>query len=178
MKEISIDFHLFDPESFASCLDWLYVDGVFECAFLFESDFRNAKVLRDYLGKIFQIVGLSSLWKGRFILIADELNNNAIEYGSLAGEINIMRIKISQTDVSTEVLLEVEDTWHGAAAKSAQMMEELRTKKLTEGFQDHTSIRGRGLFLIITRLVDSLYFADSEKWGLLIWVKKSIQKEP
>jgi two-component sensor histidine kinase len=37
------------------------------------------------------------MWKTRFVLIADELNNNAIEYGSRSNEYNKLRLKIKAT---------------------------------------------------------------------------------
>jgi anti-sigma regulatory factor (Ser/Thr protein kinase) len=38
----------------------------------------------------------------------------------------------------------------------------------------HHSIRGRGLFLITTQLVDTLDFEDHENWGLIVRFKKKI----
>lgn len=37
-------------------------------------------------------------WRTRIILIVDELNNNAIEYGSKQGDMNIMYIDIQKRE--------------------------------------------------------------------------------
>jgi hypothetical protein len=52
----------------------------FEICFKYKSNFLNTKNIRDFIGFIFDYYGFSKMWKTRFILIADELNNNAIEY--------------------------------------------------------------------------------------------------
>jgi anti-sigma regulatory factor (Ser/Thr protein kinase) len=41
-------------------------------------------------------------------------------------------------------------------------MEQLRESHKDKDFSRHDSIRGRGLFLIISQLVDTLYFKDNE----------------
>jgi hypothetical protein len=51
-----------------------------EINFLFKSDFNNAKYLRDFIIVIFDMMGFDPIWKSRFTLITDELNNNSIEY--------------------------------------------------------------------------------------------------
>lgn len=48
--------------------------------FQYKSDFSNTKTLREFIDNIFVIFNIKDLWKSRFVLISDELNNNAIEY--------------------------------------------------------------------------------------------------
>jgi anti-sigma regulatory factor (Ser/Thr protein kinase) len=76
----------------------------------YDSDFKSAKILRDYIEKICETLKIENKWKSRLILITDEINNNAIEYGSLQGERNSMTIEIQKGASSCEVKIEVEDT--------------------------------------------------------------------
>jgi anti-sigma regulatory factor (Ser/Thr protein kinase) len=55
-------------------------------------------------------------------------------------------------------------------------MHELQVQHNSKDFTKHHSIRGRGLFLIISRLVDSLEFEDVEEKGLKVIVTKSLQE--
>ncbi len=48
----------------------------------YDADFRSAKILRDGIEKICDITQIPAVWKSRIILITDEMNNNAIEYGT------------------------------------------------------------------------------------------------
>lgn len=60
------------------------------------SDFRSAKVLRELSDTICRHFLIDAKWTTRIILIIDELNNNAIEYGSKEGDMNQFYIHISQ----------------------------------------------------------------------------------
>jgi hypothetical protein len=53
-------------------------------------------------------------------------------------------------------------------------MEEYRDEREQEDFRYHTSIRGRGLFLIIIKIVDELYFRNTQKGGLIVGFKKDL----
>jgi two-component sensor histidine kinase len=48
--------------------------------------------------------------KFKMVLITDELNNNAIEYGSLEKDVNIMRISIKKDELYYYFVIEVEDS--------------------------------------------------------------------
>ena len=50
-------------------------------------------------------------------------------------------------------------------------------EKITIWFDSHNSIRWRGLFLIIYKLVDNLYFKDSTKGGLIVGIQKKVKLE-
>ena len=50
----------------------------------FGTDHSQSKILRDFVGSVFDAHGVFAPWKGRFVLITDELVNNAIEHGSAA----------------------------------------------------------------------------------------------
>ncbi len=174
MKEIFIDeiwSDIIDKNYFGS----FYKDNIFKIAFLYKSDFKNTKFLRDYLLIIFDILGLNPMWKNRFVLILDELNNNAIEYGSGEWSINIFRLIWKLDGNKLFLNIEVEDEWNGKNPKTSTEMNNLRNSRIEKGFDNHNSIRGRGLFLIITKLVDELYFKDSDKWWLIVWVNKILE---
>ena len=54
----------------------------------FDADHSRSKIIRDFVGAIFDLHSIHHPWRGRFILITDELINNAIEHGSLPGDID------------------------------------------------------------------------------------------
>lgn len=174
MEEIFIDN--VSPDTIThDYLSQFYKNGTLEISFLFRSDFNNAKYLRDDLMIILDIMWLDSIWKNRFVLIIDELNNNAIEYGSNEMAINRFKFIWKKQDDGIYLNIEVEDEGNGKNAKKSSEMEVLRHDKIEKWFENYHSIRWRGLFLIITKLVDELYFKDSEKWGLIVGVKKTIK---
>lgn len=174
MNEIFID--QVSPEIInKNYLTKFYNNGEFEVTFLFKSDFNNAKYLRNYLFIILDILWIDSVWKNRFVLISDELNNNAIEYWSIKDWLNIFRFSAKNQGDNLILNIEVEDEWNWEKAKKAIEMEELRKTRLEKWFHNHNSIRWRWLFLIITNLVDKLYFKDSDRWWLIVWVNKVLK---
>ncbi len=54
-------------------------------------------------------------------------------------------------------------------------MEELRKMKEMQGFDSYLGKRGRGLFQLITNLVDELYFRDNQTGGLVVGVRKEFE---
>lgn len=174
MNEIFID--QVSPEIInENYLTKFYNNGEFGITFLFKSNFNNTKYLRDYFSIILNILWVDQARKNRFILILDELNNNAIEYWSANDRINIFRFSAKNEWDNLIVNIEVEDQWNWKNAKKAIEMEELRRIRLEKWFDNHNSIRWRWLFLIITKLVDKLYFKDSDKWWLIVWVYKVLK---
>jgi anti-sigma regulatory factor (Ser/Thr protein kinase) len=116
------------------------------------------------------------MWKNRLVLVIDELNNNAIEYWSKPWDKNKIIFKISNTKKYFLFNIEVYDSGLGKLTKTADEMEIIRNKKKEAWFNKYKSIRGRGLFLIIEKLVDKLYFKDWENWELIVWIEKKIEK--
>ncbi|MFZ2256260.1 MAG: hypothetical protein WAW59_00090 [Patescibacteria group bacterium] len=57
-------------------------NAVIECQIDFGTDHAQSKLIRDFIGYIFDKYNVDKLWRGRFVLITDELINNAIEHGS------------------------------------------------------------------------------------------------
>ena len=147
----------------------------FEICFKYKSDFWVTKYLRDLVGYIFDYYNFPKVWKTRFILIVDELNNNAIEYWSRMWEFNKLILTIKATWIKNyKIWIEVEDTWRWVANKTATEMCNLAEKKKKRWFDNYHSIRWRWLFLIIDKMVDKLYFKDSKNWWLIVWLKKEI----
>ena len=58
------------------------------CEIIFVAEHSRSKIIRDFVGHIFDIHYIYHPWRGRLILIADELVNNAIEHGSNPGDID------------------------------------------------------------------------------------------
>ena len=142
--------------------------------FWYSSDFKNAKILRDFMEVILTIFDFPKRDIARFILASDEMNNNAIEYWSLEDEMNFLRIKVKKQEKVISVSMEVEDTGNGKSAKTAAEMEEFKKDRIKEDYKQHKSIRGRGLFLIIVNIVDELYFKDTANGWLIVWFKKDL----
>lgn len=150
------------------------------CQIDFDADHGNSKIIRDFIGQIFDLHHIHQPWRGRFILITDELINNAIEHGSSIGDIDSCIIEAG-IDINSEfaITLEVHDTGTGKDAKDATHMESIRDDRL----EDHTNAdgvymekRGRGLFHITEKLVDKLSFSTSPRGGLAVKIEKSIPK--
>jgi len=139
------------------------------------SDFRSAKVLREIVDSICKWYWVTPKWRTRLVLIIDELNNNAIEYWSLEGENNYFNFILKQ-EGGDKLYIEasVTDSGNGLSAKKSLEMENLRVEHQKEDFSKHSSIRWRGLFLIITQLVDKLYFRDDSKLGLTVGIQKQL----
>ncbi len=142
--------------------------------FLYDSDFKNAKILRDFIEAIWINFKFPHKYISRFILIVDELNNNAIEYWTLKWYTNKLRIKIIVNENEANINIEVEDAWNWLKHKTALEMETLRAHQLRLGYWNHESIRWRWLFMITFKSVDRLYFKDTKNWWLIVWIKKNI----
>lgn len=77
----------------------------------FDADHSRSKIIRDFVGNIFDLHSIHHPWRGRFILITDELINNAIEHGSLPGDIDSCIIEAGINDKDEFfITLEVHDT--------------------------------------------------------------------
>ncbi len=138
------------------------------------SDFSSAKILREFVDSVCKHFGVSPKWRTRIVLIIDELNNNAIEYGSKKGDTNYLHLQLKKIESSIFLHASVIDTWKGSSPKTAIDMQKLRKKHLKDDFLNHDSIRGRGLFLIISQLVDKLCFSDNTWWGLKVGIEKKL----
>lgn len=142
---------------------------------VYKSDFTVTKDLRDFIELTWELFCLSKDVIARIILLSDELNNNAIEYWSDNGWDNFLRLNIEKNNDTIDLNIEVEDNWKWKCPKTALEMETMRAHKLKIWYGSHNSIRWRWLFLIAVKVADRLYFKNSKKWWLIVWVKKKIK---
>ena len=152
----------------------LFDGDCLDVEFYYRSNYKNTKHLRDFVEEIGEILELSDKIKSRLVLISDELNNNAIEYGSSEDWSNIMRINICKEGEIVNFNLEVEDDWKWREHKTALDMETMRAHQLKLWYFNHDSIRWRGLFLITVKIVDRLYFRNSKNWGLIVGIRAKL----
>ena len=165
------------PKSFSlsNFISNQFENWIIDIEFIYDSNFKNTKLLRDFVEEICFSLWLPSQDISKFILIVDELNNNAIEYWTELWWFNKLRLKCSNNLKEIDINIEVEDTWKWAKHKNALEMETLRAHQLKLGYNDHKSIRWRGLFMIIVKTVDRLYFRDTVNWWLIVWIRKKIK---
>lgn len=76
------------------------------------------------------------------------------------------------------MVIEVSDTGRGTEAKTSKEMEEIRKLREMQGFDSYLGKRGRGLFQLITNLVDELYFRDGKNGGLTVGIRKEMELLP
>jgi anti-sigma regulatory factor (Ser/Thr protein kinase) len=102
------------------------------CEISFDADHSRSKIIRDFVGSLFDIHQIEQPWKGRFVLITDELINNAIEHGSQSTDIDSCIIEAHNTKEGFTISLEVHDTGRGKDAKDATHMETIRDDRLSD----------------------------------------------
>mgnify|MGYP006910070874 CR=1 FL=1 len=147
--------------------------GNFGISINFNADFKYSKILRDLIYHLLTKNNIDYRWKNRFALLTDEIINNAIEHGSNSKQDNIiLYIHFSSEEEGLKVNLEVTSFWKHWFRVDATKMEEMRSKKLNEWYDEHESIRWRGLFLIVQQIADKLYFRDWTDWELIVGVDK------
>ena len=142
-----------------------------EITFSYISDFRSAKIIREFISDLAARLWIGKKLEARLVLVTDELNNNAIEYWSKNWDFNNLKVKFIIKDWFVDLSIEVEDTWKWEHSKTAKEMLKLKKEKKKIWFHKHNSIRGRWLFLIINKIVDEMYFKDSVNWWLIVWIK-------
>ena len=98
MDEVYVNTPEFLGESREETLKTYIIDGQIELNLVYDSDFKSAKILRDIAQISAKLLGIDDKWCSRIILICDELNNNAVEYGSNFGEKNYMRFSVKKVD--------------------------------------------------------------------------------
>lgn len=92
-----------------------------DCSIQFNADHSQSKVLRDIVGMIFDAHSIHTPWRGRFILITDELINNAIEHGSIKDDLDVCVIHAGKVEDGTfRISLEVHDTGRGKDSGNVQ----------------------------------------------------------
>ena len=110
----------------------------------FGTDHSQSKILRDFVGQIFDAHGITAPWKGRFILITDELVNNAIEHGSALDDLDSCVIKAGKgPDGNFSISLEVHDTGNGKDSEKAKDMIAIRNTHAPDTEAVYMEKRGR-----------------------------------
>lgn len=129
--------------------------------------------LRDFTMNIVKnMTGFSEQWAYRFQSVVDELVNNAIEFGSAAGQ-DVKITFASLKGKSIEIF--VEDSGTGSSKKTADEMAKLVESRRHLNPLQMTSIRGRGLGQIVANWTDVLEFKNTEAGGLIVHVIKYLE---
>lgn len=128
--------------------------------------------IRDFtLNLIRNITDFSEQWAFRFQSVVDELCNNAIEHGSLAGD----TIKITFINTPNDnIQISVEDSGKGKVKTSAAELTRI-VKERSDPNYIYTGIRGRGLAKIVSEWTDKLEFSDTEQGGIKVRIKKFLR---
>jgi len=144
------------------------------CHIEFGADHSQSKIIRDFVWMIFDAHKIEAPWRGRFILITDELINNAIEHGSIQDDLDSCIIEAHRGDDGTfQISLEVHDTGKGKDSWNIQNMGNIMNTHTRHKWV-YMGKRWRWLFHITEKLVDSLSFSESPKWWLAVRIEKSI----
>lgn len=151
--------------------------GTWELMIEYESRYENTKILREVIDEFCALFTIPAKWKTRLVLIYDELNNNAIEHGSLRSDSNICFISLTKKDSGIQIRWYVEDTGNALDSKSYRDMQDMQTLFKDKDFSKHSWIRWRWLFLIISQLVNLLEFRPSSLWGVQVYFEKFINLE-
>lgn len=130
--------------------------------------------IRDFtLSMTKNITGFSEQWAFRFQSVVDELCNNAIEHGSASGK----DIKITFMGLPHKSLeIAVEDTGTGPNKYTAAQMKEVLKEQKEKVQTQFLGLRGRGLAKIVAEWTDEIIFEDREGGGLIVRVKKYLDK--
>jgi anti-sigma regulatory factor (Ser/Thr protein kinase) len=159
--------HLRYEESMLALSPAIVNPNSINCQIDFDADHSRSKIIRDFVGRVFDLHHIHQPWRGRFILITDELVNNAIEHGSSMGDTDTCIIEAGiDSNGEFTITFEVHDTGTGKDAKDALHMEAIREERLKEHTNNkgiYMKKRGRGLFHITEKLVDKLSFSMSSR---------------
>jgi anti-sigma regulatory factor (Ser/Thr protein kinase) len=122
MIELNIS-HLSYTEALKSILDSVGDIHNVSCHIEFGADHSQSKIIRDFVGMIFDAHDIHVPWRGRFILITDELINNAIEHGSIEDDLDSCIIEARRDESNVfRISLEVHDTGKGKDSGNIQDM--------------------------------------------------------
>jgi anti-sigma regulatory factor (Ser/Thr protein kinase) len=129
--------------------------------------------IRDFtMSFIKNVTKFSEQWAFRFQSIVDELCNNAIEYGSRAGQ----DIKLTLIYDQGVMEITVEDTGTAIVKRSAAEIRAIVDEKRKPGYV-HTGIRGRGLSNIVFGWSDEVTFTDIPMGGVAVTARKKASQD-
>ena len=165
---------IWDRSARDACFDMYKNSQIGILKIQYDSKYENTRILREIIDEFCMIFDIPPKWRTRIVLIYDELNNNAIEHGSIASDTNICYISLEKNINTVTIEGYVEDTWKSSEAKSPEELKNLQLKYKDKDFSRHHSIRGRWLFLIIAQLVNVLDFFPATLWWVRVYFKKTI----
>jgi len=122
----------------------------------FPADYKNVAPLRDLIFHAALLQGFSEKKSERLRSVVDEICNNAIEHGSVPTSEVILQV---HTD-DKAIRITCQDQGHGNKLKAEEI------NKLIEGEGDSTSVRGRGMSMIVKSFVDELDIKDQKDGGV------------
>lgn len=166
--------HISDTSLRSACFSDFQDCEMGELIIEYESRYENTRILREVINEFCELFSLPAKWKTRLVLIYDELHNNAIEHGSLRSDSNICFISLRKQNSGIFIRWYVEDTWNAPNSKNYKDMQKLQAAFKDKDFSTHSWIRWRGLFLIISQLVNILEFRPSSLWGVQVYFEKFI----
>lgn len=174
MYQISLT-HTNHDEVLQNFHDFLQEKQEFQCKILFPADFAMSKTIRDMIGEIFDRYNISKQWRGRFVLISDELVNNSIEHGSQQWDENMCKIRAGINE-QEKFFIQFEVHDNGGEENFEVVKQELEEAQETieKPWEVYMEKRGRWLFMITKKLVDSIRFEKSDKGGLAVKIEKII----
>lgn len=128
--------------------------------------------IRDFIFSFTKnVTEFNEQWAYRFQSIADELCNNAIEYGSSSGQdIKLTIMYIPKQNI--EII--VEDTGTGKQKINAEQLHRLVEEKKQPTYVQ-AGIRGRGLSKIVVEWTDQLEFFDRPEGGIKVRAVKNFE---
>lgn len=164
MKEFTLTNNIYEA-AFSELKALVSTDKITTYVINFKSEFSNSKIIRDFVGEIFDAFEIIHPWRGRFILITDELINNAIEHGSKEDDMNLCIITAGKDELNEKfhIILEVHDTGKGKKIQIEKFDEIKKENAENQEKSIYMGKRGRGLFHITEKIVDRLSFSQSEK---------------
>lgn len=175
-----------NTEQYEAMKNAILLDSIGTYIIHFPANYQNSKIIRDFVGEIFEKFFITHPWKSRFILITDELVNNSIEHGSESEDINRCEIVAGRgEDDNFHITLEVHDTGKKQKQKfDSREFEAIRQDRVQnennkqkegiDGEEIYMEKRGRGLFHITEKVVDKLSFSESPIGGVAVKIEKCI----
>ncbi len=132
------------------------------------SDLYFSLLVRDFVKNGLELLGLSSIWVRRLVLVADELFMNSCKYGSRKTDDTIdVSIRLEKD----QAIISVEDSGGDESMNPEKLL------KLMRDNQDNKNLlksSGRGLAMIMTEWTDTFEVGKSDKGGIKITIYKHI----
>lgn len=130
--------------------------------------------IRDFaLNMVQNSAGFSRQWAFRFQTIVDELVNNAIKYGSAAGQEIAIVLEVEKEKFAA---VTVADSGTGTDKKTAADLNVILAAARQKGERPSLELSGRGL-QIVSNWSDEISFVANERGGISAMAKKNYSQE-